>query len=696
MVGVLFIMMGPRSAVVVASILPLTLLTVLILLLLLGIPLHQISVTGLIVALGLLIDNAIVVVDEYQLRLKRGDSPGEAIRHVVGDLFVPLGASTLTTVLAFMPIALLPGGGGEFVGTIGVGVILSVVSSYLISMTIILAFAGHLMPEASAATGYTHPGLRDLYRRSIVRILERPAIGVAIGVALPLLGFAVAGGLSQSFFPANDRNQFQVQIDLPGHYSLEATRKVSERVRAIVESHEEVVTSHWFVGDNAPRVFYGMLGNYEIPNYAGGFVVTQSPIATENVLPKLQEELRRAVPEALVLVLPFEQGPPVDAPIEIRVVGPNLDELRRLGDEVRLILGEADGVTYTRAKLLGGRPKLAVRADEDALSQAGLRLGDVADQLSASLEGAVGGRVIEATEEIPIRVRVGGADRASIERIASSRLIAPGQGGADASGAAPRGDLAGIPIGAIGEIALVPELGAIMRRNGERLNTVQAFLEPYHLIQDSLDDFNRRLEESGFEAPPGYTIGFGGDFEERSDATSSLAAFAVPLFIMMGAAIILTFNSFRLAAIIFGVALLSVGLALLSVWIFDYPMGFVVIVGTMGLVGLAINDAIVVLNALVLDERASEADPEPTADVILDATRHIVATTLTTVGGFLPLILFGGRFWPPMATAISGGVLGASILALYFVPALFALTRRSKRSRRARAEQAAALTPEPA
>ncbi|MGI9591386.1 MAG: efflux RND transporter permease subunit, partial [Myxococcota bacterium] len=207
-------------------------------------------------------------------------------------------------------------------------------------------------------------------------------------------------------------------------------------------------------------------------------------------------------------------------------------------------------------------------------------------------------------------------------------------------------------------------------------NTVQAFLEPYALIAESLADFRRRLDAAGFTLPAGYRLEFGGEDEQRSEAIAKLVSFAVPLLVVMAGTIVLAFNSFRLASLIFVVAFLSVGLAQMGVWLFGYPMGFIAIIGTMGLVGLAINDSIVVLTALRTDPRAAQANVDQTAEVVLDATRHILATTFTTIGGFLPLILFGGRFWPPMATAIAGGVAGASILALYLVPSVFIAMKR--------------------
>ncbi|MCG8591092.1 MAG: efflux RND transporter permease subunit [Proteobacteria bacterium] len=674
-VAVLFFMMGARSAVLVALALPLTLCLVLAELNLMGVPLHQTSITGLILALGLLIDNAIVVVDEYNARVRQGLTPGAAVSGTVRHLFVPLSASTLTTVLAFLPIVLMPGGAGEFVGPISIGVGLAVTSSFLLAMTLIPALAGFFTPrdrDRMRSThwwreGYSNDRLRALYRRTVDYCLERPAVGVGVSVLLPILGFAAGQTLSEQFFPANDRNQFQVQLVLPSQTSAEESTRAALRARELVHAHPEVVESHWFVGESAPRVFYNMFSNNDgVSSLASAFVTTESPTATEDLLPRLQQELIAAFPQARVVALPFEQGPPFEAPIEVRIVGPDLDELRVLGEEVRSILQSTDDVTYTNATLQGGRPKLVVAADEDEVRLAGLRLADIADQLNARLEGAVGGSVIEATEEIPVRVRVADRDRDTLTGISAGRVLAPGRAGTGAAGTVP-----GVPLAALSAVELRPELAGIARRDGERINTVQAYLVPYTLIADSLTDFRRRLEASEFAVPEGYRLEFGGENEQRSDAMEKLAAFALPLFVIMAGAIILSFDSFRLAGIIFSVAFWSVGLALLGVWIFGYPMGFVAIVGTMGLVGLAINDSIVVLTALRASPGACRGELEATGDVVIHATRHILATTFTTIGGFLPLILFGGRFWPPMACAIAGGVLGCSILALYYVPVVF-------------------------
>ncbi len=696
---VLVVMMGLRSALVVATALPLTLAAVLAELNFLGIPLHQMSVTGLIIALGLLIDNAIVVVEEYNARARKGMQRAAAVASTVRHLSVPLAASTLTTVLAFLPIALMPGGAGEFVGTISIGVCLAVVSSFAISISLVVSLAAwstrHEPGRRSEAvwwrSGVSSHRLEQLYRRSLRLVLERPAIGVGVSLVLPALGFAVAGSLPSQFFPANDRNQFQIQMALPSHASLEKTLDTVRAARELVHRHEQVVESHWFAGESAPRVFYNMMGADEgISSVANAFVTTRSAKATERLLPGLQRELIATFPDARIVAIPFEQGPPFEAPIEVRILGPDLHVLRGLGEQVRELLSRTEGVTYTTAKLAGGEPKLLIDADEDEARLAGVRLADVANQLNERLEGAVGGSLLEGTEEIPVRVRVGAGARDTLADIEGGRVLPAGA----ATPLDPTG-LAGVPLSAVAELRLVPELGGITRRNGLRSHTTQAYLEPYALISESLADFERLRAESEIALPAGYRIEFGGEDELRSEAIANLMAFALPLFVVMIGAIVISFNSFRLAGVIFAVAFLGIGLALFGVWLFGHPLGFVAIVGTMGLVGLAINDAIVVLAALRESGEASRAEIDGTVDVVVGATRHILATTFTTIGGFLPLIVFGGRFWPPMATAIAGGVAGASILALYFVPSAYIAIRRQALRERAPRSAANEPVPEP-
>ena len=210
------------------------------------------------------------------------------------------------------------------------------------------------------------------------------------------------------------------------------------------------------------------------------------------------------------------------------------------------------------------------------------------------------------------------------------------------------------------------------------MNEIQVYIPAGVLPSKILNAFKHRLEAADLVLPPGYTIRYGGESAKRDEAINNLMANVGVLLVLMTATLVLTFRSVRLAALIGVVAFLSVGLGTGSLWFWGYPFGFMAIVGTMGLIGVAINDSIVVLAAIRSNEAARLGDREEIRKEVCASTRHIISTSLTTMAGFTPLILGGGGFWPPLAVAIAGGVGGATILALFFVPSAYVILKCSK------------------
>lgn len=674
--AVLLVIMGWRSALLVGLALPLSSLAVFAGMRILEVPLHQMSVTGLIIALGLLIDNAIVVVDEVEGRLAQGSSTPQAIAGAVRHLAVPLLSSTLTTALAFMPMVLMPGPAGEFVGAIGLSVILALVSSLFLALTVIPSLRGLLergQPEARAQawwrTGLQVPRLSRAYNGVLAGLLRRPLLGVAL-VSLPaLIGFGVAGRLDEQFFPPSDRDMLQVELRLPIQSSLESTSAVSSRARALLVAHPGVAEVHWWVGKTAPKFYYNMLpGQDGSAFFAQGLIQLESSDDSARITRELQEALDRELPQAQCVIKLLEQGPPFEAPIELHLSGPDLGVLRAKGEEARRILAGVPDVVVARTSQIAGQPQLRYHVDEGEAERIGLSRRAVANELEASLRGIRAGSLLEETEEVPIRVRVTHAARSARKGVESMGVFAPGRGPGDYRRAAP--------VMALGELELVPKSARITRRMGERNNSVQGFVRAGVLPSRAMKRFRAALADEGFTLPPGYRMTFGGESGERDRAVRNLLASAGVLLVLMVATLVLSFDSFRLAAIVGAVGFLSVGLALCALWVSDTPFGFMAIVGAMGLVGVAINDAIVVLAALREDPGAMSGDPAAVQGVVLHATRHVVATTLTTVAGFVPLLATGGTFWRPLAISIAGGVAGATLLALTFVPALFLLVRR--------------------
>jgi multidrug efflux pump subunit AcrB len=716
-VVVTFFMMGWKSSLIVGSALPLATLTVFGCMQVLEIPLHQTSVTGVIIALGLLIDNAIIVVDEVQHRLKEDMKPdsarplvvADAIAKTVSTIAIPLSASTVTTILAFLPIVLAPGGGGEFLGDLGMTVILAIVSSLILSLTIIPALVGRLNARRGAVisyqlsvtshqlsegrgqraegrrrqesrgerhspnrkysskqpwwqVGYSNSRLTQIYRWSLDEILGKPLLGIALTLILPISGFLIAPHLEQQFFPPTDRQQFYIELELPTQTAIATTQTTVAAARKIITKHPEVVDVHWFMGKSAPSFYYNIVRNREnSANYAQGMVQVKPSVKSRSLIQGLQTELDRAFPQAQILVRQLEQGPPFGAPIELRLYGSDLERLQELGNEARTILSQVPNVIQTKADLSETLPKLALNINEAEARRVGIDKTAIAQQLDAALEGAVGGSVLEFTEELPVRVRLDNVNRSNLTDISSLNINTPN---------------GSIPLSAVADVQVVPDLAAIARRNGERVNTVKGYVTAGTLPAEVLAQFQQQLKSNNFQLPLGYRYEYGGEADTRSSAVGNLFSSLGILLILMASILVLTFGSFKLAAIIAFIAVFSVGLGFGSLWLFSYPFGFTAILGTIALVGIAVNDSIVVLSALHEDPQTHTNNRRAVREVIVRSTRHVVATTITSIVGFMPLLFDSSGFWPPLAITIVCGLGGATLMALYFIPCVYLLICR--------------------
>ncbi|MCW8329836.1 efflux RND transporter permease subunit [Photobacterium sp. SDRW27] len=665
---VLLLTLGVRSAIIVALSLPLTSLVTLTMMKFTGLPINQMSVTGLIVALGIMVDNAIVMVDTIQHYRQQGVTKLNAAMKAIGHLWVPLLGSTLTTVLAFAPIFLMPGPAGEFVGAIAITVCFSLVGSYLISHTIVAGFACRWLPQDKDNqhwyhTGLILPAISSRFEKSVKLAIKHPIITAILVCILPVTGFYGATQLTEQFFPPSDRDMFEIQLFMPPQASIYATTEATEIVDEIMTDYESVEHVSWVAGGNFPSFYYNLVGGqHGAPYFAQAMVKVADFNAANALIPALQKRLDQELPQAQILVRKLEQGPPFNAPLEVRLYGPNLDQLKSIGEEIRLIMAETPNVTHTRETLQPGTPKVWVNVNEEASQLSGLSLSDLADLLQASLTGRVSGNIIEATESIPVRVRVKDESRENMDNLSSLRLPVRSEE-----------NLTGLPVFALADLELTPSRGAIPRRNGQRVNVIEGYLRAGVLPQTALNHFQTNLDAYAKTIPSGYRIEFGGESAERDESVGNLMANLTMVITLLVAVVVISFNSFRLSQIIFLVGVLAAGLGLLSVWIFNYPFGFTVIIGLLGLVGLAINAAIVILAELKTSPNALRGDINAILAAVMSCTRHITSTTITTIGGFMPLILAGGGFWPPFAIAIAGGTLLTTIVSFYFVPAAFRL-----------------------
>lgn len=678
-VGVLLLTLGFRAAAIVALVLPIVSLATLATMNMIGLPIHQMSVTGLIVALGLLVDAAIVMTDEVQRRLASGYRWIDAVQDAVRRLATPLFASTVTTALAFTPMILLPGPAGDFVGAIAIAVVLMLVWSLVVALTVTPAVAGWILPQGEGggilSRGVSVPILTRAFVFTIRAAIHNPVRAIAIALILPVLGFAAFPTLTAQFFPGVERNQFYIEVDMPAGTAISETRRTAEAMDALLRADADVKSVYWSIGQSGPAFYYNIVGNRSRePGYAQAMVTTETDKSSARLVTELQDSFDAAFPEARVIVRGLVQGPPVDAPVEITIRGQDIATLRQLGDEVRAIMADLDLVVQARAGVSGGAPQVRFEIDEVKARLLGLDVTDIAAQLDTALSGLTGGSLVEGTEQLPVRVRMGAGLRGDLQAIADMPILLPDAPAVSATGAFPA-----VPLSELARPVVEPAESVITRTDGLRENTVQAFILPGVLPEEALQDVLDALDARGFELPPGYALSLGGDSDARSNTLGNLMASVGLIVTLTIATIVLTFNSFRLTAATLVVCVLSAGLSMLALAIMQYPFGIQAIIGVIGSIGVSINAAIIILTGLQQDEEASAGDREAMVQVVAGSSRHIISTTITTFGGFLPLILGGGAFWPPFAVSIAGGVLLSTVVSFYFTPPLFALIHRRRR-----------------
>lgn len=639
---------------------------------------HQMSIFGIIIAIGLLIDNAIVITDEIRLNLlDQTQSRIQVLQKSVNHLFSPLLASTLTTILGFMPIFLLAGNIGDFIGPIAISVVMALLGSLAISLTIIAALAARYLPRDADVNapwykrGYQLPEVSMAFRQLIKKAIKRPLVVLPIVVIFCLMGFVLAQQLASVFFPSADRDQFEIYVILPDGTSINHTHAIALEANEFIVQKDGIEQVTWMIGASTPAVYYNqMMSRDNAPNFANAVITTESVARADQLIVDLQYELQDRLPSAKVVVRKFGQGPPISAPLEVDIFGTDLDVLDELGKQVQVAMTKVPGLTQSLVSISSGEAEVILDVSENQSYLAQLTLSQIAQQLQVSLSGRTGGSILEGTEELNIRVRVNDEKRGALKQLDALPLIA-GQG--------QNKQLLGV--GALGELRIKPSISGITRVNGERVNKIQGYLLP-SIAAVSASEQLRKIIEDTITLPLGYRIKLAGDADEQQQALGQLATYLPVLLVLMITSLILSFGSVRFASVIGVVAILSVGLGFLSLWLSGLPIGFNPLLGSAGLIGVAINGSIVVIAAISANPEAMKGSTVEIVNETMSCSRHILSTTFTTVGGLIPLLLFSeGTFWPPLAVVLAGGVGFSVILSLVFTPVLVAALCRLRTGR---------------
>ncbi|MEH8015767.1 efflux RND transporter permease subunit [Rheinheimera muenzenbergensis] len=652
--------LGWRTGLVVALSVPLVLCMVAIVMLAMGWNLERISLGSLIIALGLLVDDAIIALEMMVVKMESGWDKVKAASYSYTATAMPRLSGGLITVAAFMPVGLSQSSTGEYAGGIfwivGAAVLLSWICSSLFTPYLAMKMLpDQLKHQHGDSNPYDTPFFRKLRCWVETTIAHRWWV---IGTTAVLLVLAVIGMkfVPQQFFPDSTRSELIVELRVKEGASFAATTKQVQQMESILKQDEDVKFFTAYIGAGAPR--FSLSLNPELPNpgYAQFIVMTTDLAARERVRSRLMAMADEAFPATWVRVTRLELGPPVGFPIQFRVVGPDTQVVRSIAREVEQVVA---GHKLTRDTQLDWNDpvrSLQLELDQDKARALGLSSADVALVSQSLLNGAPLSQLREGNELIDIMARAVPGERLDVATLKDINLYSP-QGVV-------------VPLSQVAQTRYVLEEPVLWRRNRDMAITVRADVVDGAQGVSVTQQILPLLRDIKAKLPSGYRIDTGGAVEESEKANEALAAVAPLMLITILTILMLQLKSFSLMTMVFLTAPLGLIGVVAALLLFNAPLGFVAILGIIALSGMIMRNAVILIDQ-VQAETANGNDPwNAVVEAAVQRARPVVLTAAATVLAMVPLT--SSVFWGPMAIAIMGGLTVATLLTIFFVPALYA------------------------
>ncbi len=680
---VVIVFLGLRTGLIVGSFVPMAMLLGLVVMSLMDIELQRMSIASMIIALGMLVDNGIVVAEDIRARLDAGQDRREAAIEAGRTLSIPLLTASLTTVLAFAPMMLAEGGTGEYTRSLGQVVTIVLLGSWFLAMfmTPVMCFwFMKVKPRPDAMDEAVHDPYSGGFYRAYRRILEG-ALRLRFPVLALVLAALAASGYGfrfvvQEFFPASDRNQILVYIDLPAGSHINMTKHAVERLTTWLDDESinpEVASSIAYVGNGGPRFFLSLSPFDPDPHLAFLVVSTKTEEQVPEMVERIRNHLLNSFPEARGRVKTMWLGSSETGLVEVRISGPDSEILVEKADILQAAIRAIPGTVDIKHDWENRILKIKVEVDQARARRAGVTSSEVASSLNAFIDGTKITDYREGDTVIPIVVRGVEDERNNIYNLRGISVYSGSRG-------------TNVPLEQIADFNPVWEFSRIKRRNQERTITISAkhqFLKAGQLVE--------RLKPTidSLDLPPGFWWEMGGELENAQKAQGYLLKYMPPCFALIVALLVWQFNSFRRPAII----LLTIPLTLVGVvmglLLMKAVFGFMVILGLLSLAGIIINNGIVLIDRIDAERASGNAPYEAVIEAALARFRPILMATLTTILGLLPLIVSFDPLFYGMATVIAFGLAIGTVLTLGVVPILYTLFFRIPIPKRAAAVVAA-------
>jgi multidrug efflux pump subunit AcrB/outer membrane protein TolC len=660
-----------RVALVSAVAIPVTVSTTFGLLWACGVELQQVSIAALITVLGMVVDDAIVIADNYVELLDRKVPREEAAWRCATEMAVPVLTATLTIIASFAPMLLLTGAIGEFIRALPIAVAIALGTSYVVAMTLTPLTARFFIRQGLVdhANGGepTHPKfsplerMQQLYNLAITHAMRHKKGVLAAGVGVFVFGLIILQFVPQEFFPLAERNQFVMDVWLPEGAKIEATDAAVKRIEQVLKTEKLVASSTSFIGFSAPRFYYNVNPQPPTPNYAQILVNTKKVSGTPELVAELRQRMGTVAPEAQVYVKELQQGQVMEAPVEVRIVGDDLTELRQLGDQVEEILRHTPGATYIHTDWRQDEWQLGVHMREEVANRMGLTDSAVAQQLGGDFEGAPITTAWEGDRSVDVVFRLDAADRAAVTDVADTYVLSPVTG-------------ARVPVSAVATLKPTWEPGRIVRRNGARTITVRAFPGGGRLASQILSEARRKID--ALPLPAGYRIEYGGEFANQNETFSEMQKALGVSLVLIFLILLFQFRSFIDPLIVMMAFPLALPGAALGLLITHNCFGFTAFMGIVSLGGLVVRNSIILIDYIHVRMREGVEIEQAALEAGERRLRPIFLTTMAAAIGVLPMILSGSSMWSPLASVIAFGLLGSMFFTLVVIPALFVAAHR--------------------
>ena len=664
---------GLRAGAMVAVAIPVTLATVFLFMSLLGIDLQRVSLGALIIALALLVDDAMTTTDSMLRRLAAGDTLDQAASFTYRTLAAPMLTGTLITIAGFVPIGFAAGQGGEYLSSLFQVVALALLTSWLVAVLFTPIVGGVILKPPPPGSGDAPPGrILRTYAGLVGVAIRRPLITVATAAALFVVAVFGLQRVDPQFFPASDRYELIVDLQLPRSSSIFASERAVQRIEGWLSESEDVDFWSAYIGQNVIRFYLPLAIEPPAPHQSQIVVMATDLAARIRLETALEDFLVESFPEAVARVSPLEMGPPVGWPVQYRLSGPDIDVLRREALELAEVVAAHPGTKRVHFDWIEPARQLAVQVDQDQARRIGLTSQSLSNVLQTAVSGAPITQLRDDIYLINVVARAHDEDRVTLDTLATLQVPVPGG--------------RTVALSTFATFGYEQEQPLVRRRDRMPTLTVLADVHGGTMPETVVADITGNIAGLDAALPEGYRIELGGT-AETSETSRENVFVVVPLmiFLMLTLLMVQLQNFAKMGMVI---ALLPLGLigVVLALLTFGRPLGFVAILGILALIGMIAKNAVILLVQIAEEEARGLAVREAVVTAATGRLRPIMLTALSTILGLLPIA--PTLFWGPMAIAIMGGLLVATLLTLVLLPALYVLVYGG-RDRPAAEEEAA-------